>query len=258
MLIAYPQPGKAKSLRLCAAFVDGAKGEVTRDYRIDNEHDAVFYGLIGIEQFFYDTIARAGRDWYLIDNSFFDAQREVCFRVGKNAMQSMSPIPDHKRALEMGLRVSPWQSCGNSVMVIEQSDHFMRYNARFAGGLEEWRSDVLNKLSLVTDRRIIVRKWSPKKVEQSQDFALALRDAHVVVAHSSAAACQALLKGVPVIVTDPMSVCADMSGKWSPRCVENPFRPENREHWVARLAASQWTVGEMKAGVTWRSMKDWT
>ena len=256
MVIGYPQPGKPKSLRVCAAFVEGAQGRLTTDYRLHDDTEAVFYGTVGIESLFNDATARNA--WYYLDNSFFDGMRNVCFRVGKNALQTMSVRPNLIRAREMGLKITPWQTTGRNVLVVEQSDYYMRTIAGWSGGTAAWRVHVLHMLHHMTDRPIVARAWARDKIGAMRDFAKELSDAWIVVTHSSAAACEALLRGVPVLVTDRSCVAVSMSGTWAPRSVEEPYRPEDRVAFVARLAASQWTLGEMRSGVAWKAVREWT
>lgn len=83
-LTLYPVPGKEKSKLICNAFAAGAPKHAT---------GAVFFGTEGVMQAFQR--AKQGTWWY-IDNAYTDPQRQLYFRVTKNALQvdPLLPPPD--------------------------------------------------------------------------------------------------------------------------------------------------------------------
>lgn len=262
MLIAYPQPGKPKSLLVCSSFLKGVPLDVPFFLAARKtkwmEGDAVFYGIVGIEALFWEAVAarELGYDWHYLDNAFLDAQRGSHYRIGKNALQSIAPIPDYERAkLQRVLPVAPWRTNGKQILVVEQSAYFMEHVARWPGGIIEWRHYVRTQLGRNTDRIIVCREWRRDKAAQALDFARELARTWLVVTHSSAAACEALLRGVPVIVTDTLSAAHQMSSRFD--SIEEPNRYVDRDDWVARLAASQWTLDEMCKGLMYRAVCNW-
>jgi hypothetical protein len=89
----YPIPGKRKALLLCEAFAAGVRAaggtahvctEPPRE--LASRRRGVLRRAPGGRAPVGAGEAR-GRDWYYIDNSYFDAVRERQFRVTKNAIQ---------------------------------------------------------------------------------------------------------------------------------------------------------------------------
>ncbi len=209
---------------------------------------AAFYGVRPGWLHLWEQAKREARDWFYLDNSFVDAGREAYFRVGVNATQSWSTRPsDGKRLAQLGVRVQPWRRTGSHIVVCLQSEDYMRPVANWPSGVLGWQEHVLRALRPHTDRLIVVRG---KKADRP--LAQELGEAWLLVAHSSAAAVEALIAGVPVIVTDPACAASGFSSAFE--AVESPRRPDGREEWAARLADSQWTSSEMRDGMAWRAI----
>lgn len=251
----YPQPGKAKSERLLVAFMAGAGGYIVDDGRL-RIGDAAFYGTVGIEELFKRVreLRENGGDWYYMDNAYLDAARGRYFRISRNAVQGMRALPDRARLEQLGVEVRPWQTGGRQVVIVEQSEYFMRNIAGYHGGAAEWRRQVLKVLKACTDRPIVLRPWMADKTKASSTLAQDLAGAHCLIAHASAAANEALLAGVPAIVTG--QCVASSLAVARVEDVEALWRPEGREEWAARLAASQWTLEEMRDGTAWRALQE--
>jgi hypothetical protein len=251
--VGYPQPGKDKSRRLLEAFVEGAGGTIA-DPAAGLQHSLLgcravagaFYGTVGIEPLFR-AAQRAG-DWFYLDNSYFDAVRQQQFRISRNAMQRAGRA-DYARLDRLGLEIAPWRRSGRHIVIVEQSDYFMRELCDYP--IELWREDVRRKLAAHTDRPIVVRPWIRDKAKASSSLAEVLVDAWALVTHASAAANEAVLAGVPVFVTG-QSVALAM-GLSQLEQIETPRRPDGRRHWAAQLAGSQFTEDEMRNGTAWRA-----
>lgn len=256
MVVCYPQPGKAKSLRLLEAFARGAgDGVIEHHGRIDPlRGPAAFYGVVGLEPLWREVL-ESGHPYYYMDNAFFDRGRGTHYRVGRSALQDLKPGPaawDRLAALEIGIQ--PWQRGGRHVVVCVQSDHFMREVARWPGGAVGWQRHVLEALRPHTDRPIVVRLWQRDKDEQARTLRADLQNAWALVTHMSAAANEAILAGVPVFVTGE---CAALQmGLSQLEQIESPRRPDGRREWAAMLAGKQWTEDELRTGVAWRALHD--
>lgn len=237
----YPQPGKAKSRLILDALAAGAGGEQENGF-------PAFFGVVGIEERWREA---RNRGFYVYcDNSFFDSTRGTHFRVGIHALQTVSIKPDWDRRAALSLGVQPWRRDGKHIVVAVQSEHFMKEVADWHGGALAWQEEVLLQLKQHTDRPIVVRHWSADKNERARTLHQDLQGAWALVAHMSAAANESVLAGVPVFVTGK---CAALEmGLSQLDRIEHPRRPDGREEWAARLAASQWTLEEMKSGLWWR------
>jgi hypothetical protein len=241
-IICYAQAEKQKSRNVLAAFAEGAGGKMASTSASSLEPGAAaFYGVRPAWAHLWEQAKAEGRVWFYLDNAWLDAAREHYFRIGVNAVQSWSGArSDGARLAALGVRVMPWRS-GRHVVIAHSSDEFMRCVAGWPGGALAWESEVIWKLRRHTDRPVISRTK-----RTARPLANDLANAHALVAHSSVSAIEALVAGVPVIVTDPGSAAAGFAMSFEQ--VEEPPYPAGREQFVARLADSQWTLAELRAG----------
>lgn len=225
----YPIPGKRKALLMCEAFAAGVRaagGAATIYSRTPAALAAgasVFYGVRPAVAHLWAQAKAERRDWFYLDNAFFDVSRERHFRVAKNRLQHDGKgKSDGKRFAALGLTVKPWRGGGDYALVCPQSDEFM---ATVAGD-PDWLARTTAGLRIP----FVVRRKGNRT-----PFAEDLSRARCVVTWSSAAAVQALIEGVP-------AVCAE-------ECAAH--RVGNRQAWANVLADNQWTLEEMSKGHAW-------
>lgn len=189
------------------------------------------------------------RRWYYLDNAYFDCVRGTQFRVGVEAFQATgAEAPDWRRYEALRIAVAPWQRLGRHIVVVPQSDWFLRGLC----GQGDWLADVLRTLKAHTDRPIVVRHWQSDKARAAADLQADLAGAWALVTHMSAAANEALLTGIPVFTTGRCA--ATRMGLSELERIEQPRRPDGREAWAAALAGRQWTIDELRDGACWRSL----
>ena len=251
MVTCYPQPGKPRSADIMTRFAAGAGGKIAKG-RVLEPGPAAFFGVVGIADLLNQARAD-GRDWYYGDNSYFDVTRKVMTRFGKNALQDDGRgAPDWDRWKKLGITVKPWTRAGRDVLVCRQSDHFMENVACWPGGGAGWLDSVTTAIRAHTDRPIIIRPYNRDKGASAATLHADLANAWAVVAHTSAAANEAILAGVPAFVTGrcaASSVALD-----SLDLIESPLRSEGREEWGAALAGRQWSLSEISDGTAWRAL----
>jgi hypothetical protein len=235
----FPVAGKRKSADLCEAFMRGAKGA---------DHCAVFYGVDESNLADFQRIRKSGLDWYYIDNSYFDKTRGSHYRVTKNGLQhSGTGATNGSRFRLMRTPVMPWRANGSHVVICPQSDSFMQSVIHHNG---PWLDKAIARLRGVTSRPIVVREWDRDKLALASTLASDLRNAWILVTHSSAAAVSALLSGIPVI--SESGAAALMSSSYE--TIETPFMPQDRERFFGVLADNQWTPAEMASGQAWKEI----
>ena len=248
----YVPKGKAKARVLCAAFVEGAGGGVVRQpppARLQ-PGEACFFGVTEATQHVWRQAREAGRDWYYLDNAYFDAGRGRLFRAVRNAVQATGQEPpDWPRLAALGIRVQPWRTQGRHVVVVAQSQTYMSVVAGYRGS---WWKDAVALLQRHTDRPIVVRGWRPNKMALAGTLAADLRDCWALVTWSSAAANEALLAGVPVFTAGRGA--ASRMGLSDLARIESPVYPSGRAAWAAALAGRQWSLEELRRGLAWRTL----
>lgn len=202
----------------------------------------MFYGARPAWLHLWQQARSEGRDWWYVDNSYFDAGREQYFRATKNALQHDGRgESDGKRLAALGVAVKPWRSGGYHIVVCVQSDEFLRVVAGVDNGAAGWLASIRRVLG-GTKRPLVVRAK-----RDSRPLVDDLAGAHALVTYCSAAANEALIAGVPVHVA--AGAALDLSTPLAE--IDTPRRPDGRERWAAVLADNQWTLEELERGA-WR------
>jgi hypothetical protein len=253
-LTLYPVPGKEKSKLICNAFAAGAPKHAT---------GAVFFGTEGVMQAFQR--AKQGTFWY-IDNAYTDPQRQLYFRVAKNALQ-VDPLwrggrldgqlrySTGERFARLGITVKDWRHKPDGrILVIPQSDDFMKSTLGRKG---DWLRETVEKLNAWGyGPRIRVRPWLRDKKTAYVELHKDLDDAALVVTWSSASAITALYEGIPAI--SESGAAHALTGPLTQEHVAQPLMPslEERTRFLEILADNQFTLEEFKNGAAWRWLEN--
>lgn len=185
---------------------------------------AAFYGVRPAWRHLWEQAKREGREWWYLDNAYFDVSRETSFRVARNAIQHTGlGESDGKRFAALGIKIKPMRE-GREVVIAAQSEEFMACVA----GDPDW----LERMKRRFPDAIVRGKRETRRLLDD------LKHAGLLVTWSSAAAVTALLEGVRV-------ACA-------PECCAT--YANDRQKWAAVLADNQWTIEEMRDGTAWRTV----
>lgn len=230
--------GELTSPRFAEAFLRGCPGAEVRAYQPGDTWAG--FGSPRVWSSLQDAI-RDRSPWLYADHSYFVQHRREYYRITRNAFQVARGEPDYKRLAKLRIDIKPWRRDGRHILLCPQSpSHFERF------GEIEWTQRIIEKLRQYTDRPIVTTK---KRQAQRMPPA-ELKGAWCVVTHSSAAATDALLAGIPAICTGDSAA--------APYCLRDPVNVENpmvvdfdREAWAATLAANQWTLEEIARGECW-------
>lgn len=248
VVTAYPVAGKRKSQEICLAFVRGCGGQIGTGLR---EGAAVFYGVDQSNIHIWREVCASGRDYFYIDNSVFDTNRQKCFRVTRNGLQhNGAGASDGRRFAALGVEIKPWRERGEHIVLCPQSPAFMKTIVGYVGN---WLDDARADAEMFAPRRELrVREWSANKGALAATLSQDLARAHALATWSSAAAVTAVLAGVPVIVGGQDCAAASMAGAWHD--VEALPQSDDRERWAGVLADNEFTLDEMRAGMAWRHL----
>lgn len=123
----------------------------------------------------------------------------------------------------------------------------------------KWLRQTASNLQKITSRKIVFRPHplAPIPPIQGCEFSQRpleedLKNAHCVVTFNSNSAVEAAIYGKPVFAFDEGSMVWDIANK-SLLDVDAPNYPD-RKQWANNLAYAQWTLNEMRDGVTWRHL----
>lgn len=248
----YAARGKSKARLLCEAFIEGAGGGsiFQPPPRRLKPGPAVFFGVTEPTEHLWMQAQSERRDWYYLDNAYFDAARGKLFRAVRNRTQAVgSEPPDWARWAKLGIKIQPWKKSGRHILVVAQSQTHMKVVARQS---PDWWRGALHTLRAHTDREIVVRGWRSNKIALASTLREALNDCWALVTWSSAAANEAVLAGVPVFACGPCA--ASGMGLSDLTKIEHPLYPDGRAAWAAALAGRQWSVQEFRDGTAWRAL----
>lgn len=245
----YPTPGKAKAVHLCDLFARGVRaagGAAVLSNGVPDrlgEGAAVFYGVTPQTAHLWEQAKAEGRDWYYIDNSYFDATRGTHYRITKNALQKRGVEPsDGRRRADLRIATRPTRPLadGDHIVVCLQSPLFMRTVAGITQ--DRWFEQLRERLKACAAMPIRLRGWNGNKKQQMATLQNDLKRAAVLATWSSAAAIEARIAGVPTVI------CSE-------QCAAHGITPMIRDSWIDTLADNQWTLAEIRDGVAWRALR---
>ena len=201
-----------------------------------------FYGVRPAWWHLWQQALDQRREWWYIDNSYFDVAREKQFRVTRNALQYVSTparASDGKRLAKLGITV-PARPAGEHIVICPQSAEFMRTLAQWPG---DWLESVVGVLPRRTQRTLRIRLKADRT-----PLADDLRGAWALVTHSSAAAVEAVAAGIPAFCTGYMALAHVAQSQLE--CVEQARAPHRStaQARLAVLADHQWTLDEIARG----------
>lgn len=256
----YQLKGKAKSEMLCRAFAQGVRAAGGEAFITDGADRlqpgaAVFYGVRPHQKPLLDAAIAEGRDYYYIDNAYFDATREKYFRITKNRLQHGGiGESDGVRFAALGLHTeAAWRARGEHVLLCPQSDEFLDLFCPQGRG---WTDATLALLRQRTGRELRVRAWQSDKVAWYRTLPQDLTDCFALVTFSSASAITAMMHGVPAFVTGRDCISLPVANLDVDR-IERPRTPTQEAFagWLNVVADHQFTISEIMSGRAWRRLQ---
>lgn len=248
--VCYVARGELTSPKWCRAFAAGCGARIVDDdHPLFLDAPVAMFGSVKL----WPLLMSAKREkipFYYGDHAYF--RRFHYFRITRNALMhdGVRGEPRWDRFQRLGIEIKPWMPEGKHVLVCPPDIPFGNLHGFNAS---RWHDNVLNKLIRSTDRPIRVRSRLGAET-RTRTLREDLKDCFALVTHSSNAAVEAVLEGVPVVCTNFCSASA--MGIRDPSRIEYVIRPEGREVWAAKLAANQWTLSEMASGECWRELRE--
>jgi hypothetical protein len=248
----YVDPSRQKADGWMRDFAKGCDGRLIIGAHRDPEAtDHVVCGNWPVATALIEEFKRDGAKFWYLDSSYLQGARQSYLRVERGRFWPEITPGAHtiERASKMGIQLVPWRKGGSHVLICL---HGEKFGKPWGIDIVQWNAGIVGRVRAMTDRPIIVR---PKLMEYPVPLAAQLRHAWCVVTHSSTAAVQAVLAGVPVFCEPTCAAasvgCTDLS------LIETPVRPD-REPWLAELAWQQWSHIEMRSGWAWAYLKEKT
>lgn len=204
----------------------------------------VVWGQRWLAQIIIPSAVRRGRPFWHVDNGFWNSARGTAVGTYRITYRGLAPVllktPDSARA---NVDLAPWRTDGEHVLIAMPSVYYGRC---IGLDMASWCARIVQRVRKVTGRPMVVRQRASKR-----PLARDLDGAWCLVTHSSNAAVDAVLAGVPVFVAETSA--AAPVGNLDLAQIERPLRPA-REQWLASLGCQQFTLEEMAPGVARRWM----
>jgi hypothetical protein len=147
-----------------------------------------------------------------------------------------------------GRKLPQRQRTGTKIIVAAPDDKPCRF---YGIDRDTWMHDTVDTLRRHTDRDIVVRERTANRAQRmlQQPLTAVLPDAHVLVTFNSLAAVEAIMSGVPAIVTAPTHAAAPVASH-DLATAEDPVWPDPDllYQWLCHLAYGQFHVSEMRSG----------
>lgn len=196
-----------------------------------------------------DLLPRAlstGRAFWHVDNGYWSAPvngvggyHRICYR-GMTPIQWTAPADR-----SMSIPVAPWRKSGSHILLALPSGNFGK-----AIGIthDDWFKTIEARVQSATDRPIVVRRK-----DAASPIAKDLENCWALVTHSSNAAVDAVLAGIPAFV-EPSCPTAPL-GNTDVRFIETPHLA-HRQPWLASLSCQQFTKEELASGLAYNYLRE--
>ena len=202
-------------------------------------------------------------------------RRNQSFKIGINGINRDADFAnqeyDDKRWPLFKHELQPWNPTGDIIVICGQHDASEQWKG--LPRMENWIVQQITEIRKYTTRPILVRphprnqiSFDPREFENVKirmpkrdyrtyddtDFKKTLERTWAVVNHSSNPAMEAVIKGIPVFVSES-SLCHDV-GNTNLVDINTPAMP-NRLSWANKLAYTEWFKDEIEAGLPWARIK---
>ncbi len=179
--------------------------------------------------------------------------REHYYSVGWDSINGLARHPEPgsvDRWAQLGVELRPWRSGGEEVLVVGQVPwdtscqhvphaEWVRETCR---ALRPKHSRLAFRPHPLQPNAVPVGSLAVDLVDTKRSLGEALHAAKLVVTFSSTVGVDAVIRGVPTVARDPMSMVYDL-------CADTPT--PDRSDWAHALAYKQWSLPEMSAGMPW-------
>lgn len=221
----------------------------------------------------WDRYRSAGKPVVVIEVG--GLRRNKSFKIGINGINRDADFAnqtfDDKRWPLFNHTLRPWNPTGDIIVICGQHDSSEQWKG--LPRMSQWIEQQIREIRKYTTRPILVRPHPRNQIQFSEsdfknvkvrlpkrdyrtyddtDFKATLERTWAVVNHSSNPAIEAVMRGVPVFVSES-SLCHDV-GNLKLADINTPAMP-NRLIWANKLAYTEWFPDEIEKGLPWARIK---
>ena len=276
----WPMHGPLNSKDIFSKFIS-SMGKTGDEIHVDKETNgdvAVIWSVLwqGRMQKYkpiWDRYRNAGKPVIVIEVG--GLRRNLSFKIGINGINRDADFAnqnfDNSRWPLFKHELRPWNPTGDLIVICGQHDNSEQWKR--LPRMSSWIEQQINEIRKYTTRPILVRphprnvinfdenKFKNVKVRlpkrdyrtyDDTDFKATLERTWAVVNHSSNPAMEAVIKGIPVFVSES-SLCHDV-GNVKLSDINTPAMP-NRIGWANKLAYTEWFEDEIEQGLPWARIR---
>jgi hypothetical protein len=202
-------------------------------------------------------------------------RRNLSYKVGINGINRDADFAnqtfDDTRWHLFKHELRPWNPTGDMIVICGQHDTSEQWKG--LPRMAQWIEQQITEIRKYTTRPILVRphprnqlnfdtnKFANVKIRlpkrdyrtyDDTDFKACLERTWAVINHSSNPAMEAVIKGIPVFVSES-SLCYDV-GNATIADINTPAMP-NRLSWANKLSYTEWFEDEIEQGLPWQRIK---
>lgn len=276
----HTQHGPLNSKPIFEAFIKSLKnaGEEVHIDKDANADVAVIWSVLwrgrmqGYQQI-WNKFRSAGKPVIVLEVG--GLRRNKTFKIGINGINRdadfANQIFDDKRWPLFEHELRPWNPTGEIIVICGQHDSSEQWKG--LPKMSTWIAQQIKEIRRYTTRPILVRPHPRNSIDFNErdfknvkvrmpkrdfrtyddtDFKATLERTWAVVNHSSNPAMEAVIRGIPVFVSES-SLCHDV-GNISLADINTPAMP-NRHTWANKLAYTEWFEDEIEQGLPWARIK---
>lgn len=215
----------------------------------DNNEPFVIWGHLWMALKIIPDAIKRKRPFWFIDNGYWQPAQGRDKGYYRLTYRGIAPVelrsPDVRRAAATGVVMKPWRKTGKHVVIALPG---IKSGKPFGLDLAEWCKTIEFRVRTHTARPVVIRAKDSEK-----PLAEDLRDAWALVTHSSNAAVEAAIAGIPVFVEHTSAAAPvgslDLGG------LEYPRTPDDRDKWFASLVSQQFSLAEMRDGTAYKFLR---
>jgi hypothetical protein len=251
ILKAYKASNKQNFVKSVGQHITKRNVMIRRKDYTDYQENALIRNTVGNEQILIDKIDNSLPFWFIDSGytNFLESNKKWHRLVPNHLHHGKVFDAPADRLTAFPVFPRPWRSTGDKILIIEPGP--------FAAGIfhvdiNTWKYNVEAELRKYTDKPIVFREKTNKKIRTSLYQHLCDEDYYCTISINSNSATESIWAGVPAITLDRHISNLVTRNKLSD--VNNLYR-DNLGHWLTMLSYSQFTYDELLDGTAVKIIK---
>lgn len=190
------------------------------------------------------------RDFYYVDTGYFgNGINKDWHRIVKNNIQHHELIErpgDRWQRLQRPF--VPWRRNGRCILLALPDEKPCKF---YGIDRSQWITDTVNTIKQYTDRPVVIRDRSARRIDRINDSLTAAldRDVFALVTFNSVAAVESVFAGIPAFTLAPVHAASPVTLQDLSK-IETPYYPDQDKlyAWACHLSYGQFHVSEMRSG----------